>query len=85
METIKIQYNTTVYGVDGVQKIGGNKSDWIDLRAAKTTHLQKGDFALIPLGVRMKLPEGYEAHVIPRSSTFKQFKIIQTNPHAELM
>lgn len=82
METIKIQYNTTVYGVDGIQKIGGDKSDWIDLRASKTTHLQKGEFALIPLGVRMKLPDGYEAHVVPRSSTYKQFKIIQTNPHA---
>lgn len=85
METIKIQYNTTVYGVDGIQKIGGNKSDWIDLRASKTMHLQNGEFALIPLGVRMKLPDGYEAHVVPRSSTYKQFNIIQTNPHAELM
>lgn len=79
METIKIQYNTTVYGVDGIQKIGGDKSDWIDLRASKTTHLQKGEFALIPLGVRMELPDGYEAHVAPRSSTFKHFGIIMTN------
>ncbi len=55
------------------------KSDWIDLRAAKDVELKKGDFALIPLGVGMKLPEGYEAHVVPRSSTFKNFGIIQTN------
>ena len=27
----------------------------------------------------MKLPEGYEAHVVPRSSTFKNFGVIQTN------
>lgn len=79
METIKIQYNTTVYGVDGIQKIGGDKSDWIDLRASKTTHLQKGEFALIPLGVRMKLPDDYEAHIVPRSSTFKNFGLIQAN------
>lgn len=55
------------------------KSDWIDLRAAKEVELKKGEFALIPLGVAMELPNGYEAHVVPRSSTFKNFGIIQTN------
>lgn len=55
------------------------KSDWVDLRAAQTIELKKGDFALIPLGVAMCLPEGYEAHIVPRSSTFKNFGIIQTN------
>ena len=49
------------------------------MRAAKDVELKKGDFALIPLGVAMQLPEGYEAHVVPRSSTFKNFGIIQTN------
>lgn len=53
--------------------------DWIDLRAAETTKFKKGDFKLIPLGVAMELPRGFEAHVIPRSSTFKNFGIIQTN------
>ena len=47
------------------------KSDWIDLRAAKDVSLKKGDFALIPLGIAVRLPFGYEAHVAPRSSTFK--------------
>ena len=55
------------------------KSDWIDLRAAREMALKKGEFALIPLGVAMKLPQGYEAHIVPRSSTFKNFGIIQTN------
>lgn len=55
------------------------KSDWIDLRAAKEVEIKKGEFALIPLGVAMELPSGYEAHVVPRSSTFKNFGIIQTN------
>ena len=55
------------------------KSDWIDLRAAKDIELKAGDYALIPLGVAIKLPHGYEAHVVPRSSTFKNFGIIQTN------
>jgi dUTP pyrophosphatase len=53
--------------------------DWIDLRSAETVHLKKGEFHLIPLGIGMKLPEGYEANIVPRSSTYKNFKIIQTN------
>ena len=61
-----------------IQKI--KIGDWIDLRAAEPhIHLSKGEFKLIPLGVAMKLPKGYEAHIVPRSSTFKNFKIIQTN------
>lgn len=53
--------------------------DWIDLRSAETVHLKKGEFHLIPLGIGMKLPKGYEANIVPRSSTYKNFKIIQTN------
>ena len=41
--------------------------------------LKAGEFKLIHLGVAMQLPEGYEAHVVPRSSTYKNFGIIQTN------
>lgn len=55
------------------------KSDWIDLAAAETVTLKKGEFKLIHLGVAMELPEGYEAHIAPRSSTYKNFKIFQTN------
>lgn len=55
------------------------KSDWIDLRAAEDLRLKTGEFKLIPLGVAMELPKGYEAHVVPRSSTYKNFGIIQTN------
>ncbi|WP_432627784.1 dUTP diphosphatase [Brotaphodocola sp.] len=55
------------------------KSDWIDLRAAEDAKMKAGEFRLIPLGVAMELPKGYEAHVVPRSSTFKNFGIIQTN------
>lgn len=56
--------------------------DWIDLRASETIELKKGEFCLIPLGVGMKLPEGYEANIVPRSSTYKNFKILQTNSFA---
>lgn len=75
-KTIKIKYFT-----DKIEKLTyiDGKSDWIDLRAAEEVTLQKGEFKLIPLGVAMELPEGYEAHVVPRSSTFKNFGIIQTN------
>ena len=54
-------------------------SDWIDLRSAVNIDLLRGEYALIPLGVGMKLPKGYEAHIVPRSSTFKNYGIIQTN------
>ena len=56
-----------------------DNGDWIDLRAAETVELKAGEFKLIPLGVAMKLPKGYEAHIVPRSSTYKNFGIIQTN------
>ena len=56
-----------------------SKSDWIDLRVSEDVVLKKGEFKLIPLGIAMKLPEGYEAHVVPRSSTFKNFGVIMTN------
>ena len=55
------------------------KSDWIDLRAAETVELKAGEFKLIPLGVGMKLPAGYEALVAPRSSTFKNYGVLQAN------
>ena len=55
------------------------KSDWIDLRAARDISFEKGEFKLIPLGMAVKLPEGYEAHVAPRSSTFKNFGLLQVN------
>ena len=76
METIKIKYFSDE--IEKLRYIDG-KSDWIDLRAAKYFVLKKGEFALVPLGVGMQLPKGYEAHVVPRSSTFKNFGIIQTN------
>ena len=75
MNTIFIKYFTD--DIDKITKI--DKGDWIDLRAAETVEMKKGDFKLIPLGVGMKLPEGYEAHIVPRSSTYKNFGIIQTN------
>ena len=53
--------------------------NWIDLRSTITLHINEGESAVIPLGIAMELPEGYEAHVVPRSSTFKNFGVIQTN------
>lgn len=76
METIKIKYFT-----DKIEKLTyiDGKSDWIDLRAAESVDLKQGEFKLISLGVAMQLPQGYEAHIVPRSSTFKNYGIIQTN------
>lgn len=75
-KTIRIKYFTDK--IDRLASIGG-VSDWIDLRCAEETQLKAGEFKLIPLGVAMELPKGYEAHVVPRSSTFKNFGILQTN------
>ncbi|MEG2000739.1 MAG: deoxyuridine 5'-triphosphate nucleotidohydrolase [Evtepia sp.] len=73
---IKIKYFT-----DKIEKLVyiDGKSDWIDLRAAETVALASGTFRLIRLGVAMQLPKGYEAHMIPRSSTYQKFGLIQTN------
>lgn len=75
-ETIRIKYFS-----DQIEKLTyiENKSDWIDLRAATDVNLKKGEFVLIPLGVAMELPKGYEAIIAPRSSTFKNFGIIEAN------
>lgn len=75
-EIIKILYHS-----DKIEKLTyiDGKSDWIDLRAAERYELKKGEFALINLGISMRLPEGYEAHIAPRSSTFKKWGLIQTN------
>lgn len=75
-EQIEIKYFSSE--ISELEYIGG-KSDWIDLRASETVEFQTGEFKLIPLGVGMRLPEGYEAHVVPRSSTFKNYGLIQTN------
>ena len=76
MEKIIIKYRDD--SVHRLEYIGG-KSDWIDLASCEDIVLKKGESTLVPIGVAMKLPEGYEAHVVPRSSTFKNFGIIQTN------
>ena len=76
MEKIKIKYFTDE--IERLCYIDG-KSDWIDLRASERVELKAGEFKLIPLGVAMELPKGYEAHVVPRSSTFKNYGILQTN------
>lgn len=71
---IKVKYFTDIQKIEKI-----SKGDWIDLRAAKDMVLEAGDYACIPLGVAMELPKGYEAHVVPRSSTFKKWGILQTN------
>jgi len=71
---IPIKYHADI---DPLEKTA--KGDWIDLRAAEDVELKAGESKCISLGVSMKLPKGYEALVIPRSSTFKHWGIIQTN------
>ena len=79
MQKIKVKFFDKEVYPEGLQKIGGKKSDWIDLRAREDIKLEKGIFKLIPLGVAIQLPEGYEAIIAPRSSTYKNFFVLQTN------
>lgn len=72
---IKIKYFDS--SIQKVEKI--KCGDWIDLRAGKEINLIKGEYATIPLNVAMELPKGYEAIVVPRSSTFQSWGILQTN------
>ena len=74
METIRIKY------LRGVQKIERfNTGDWIDLRCAEDVTMKAGEYRMIPLGVCMELPHGYEALVAPRSSTFKKYGVLLAN------
>ncbi len=77
MEELQIKIKYFDEELEKIKKI--SVGDWIDLRAAKTIELKKDEFKLIPLGIAMELPKGYEAHIVPRSSTFKKFGVIQTN------
>lgn len=74
---MKIQIKYFDKDLERIEKI--EQGDWIDLRVSETVELKAGEYKLIPLGVGMILPKGYEAHIVPRSSTFKNFGVIQTN------
>ena len=74
---ILIKYHNK--NIDKIRTIeGGN---WIDLRSAETVELKAKDFKLISLGISVQLPDGYEANIVPRSSTFKNYGILQTNSY----
>lgn len=75
MKKIKIKYHNQ--NLIEIMRIP--LGDWIDLRASENVVLKQGEFKVISLGVSMKLPKGYEAHIVPRSSSFKKWGILQTN------
>ena len=77
MANLLIKYMRTDKSISPLEII--DKGDWIDLHLAETVHMSQGDFELLSLGVRIKLPEGFEAWVVPRSGTFKNFGILQAN------
>lgn len=72
---IKVKY----FDIESPIIVQSEKGDWIDLRAAETVEYKEGDFRLVRLGIAMELPEGYEAIIAPRSSTFKNYGVIMTN------
>lgn len=75
-KTMRIKYHSDE--IEKLEYIAG-KSDWIDLRVAENVTLQKGEFRLISMGISVQVPDGYEMLLAPRSSTFKNFGLIQTN------
>ena len=75
MNTVKVRYHHP--DLERIKKL--KVGDWVDLRAAENVRMKKGEFRLISLGVSMEAPPGYEIDIVPRSSTFKNFGIIQTN------
>ena len=78
-KAIKIKFFNDTYEGKNAIKVADKKCNWIDLRASEAVFIPQGSFRLIPLGVAMQLPEGYEALIVPRSSTFKNWGIIETN------
>ena len=74
MLTIQVRYHADIPPLEKLPQ-----GDWIDLRAAETVEMKAGEYRLISLGVSMRLPAGYEAHVAPRSSTFRRWGILATN------
>ena len=75
--TIRVRYESDAYDTQPITS--AHDGEWFDLRSAEDIHMIKGDFRMISLGVSMELPEGYEAHVLPRSSTFKHYGILLVN------
>jgi dUTP pyrophosphatase len=74
IKIIKIRY---LRDIKKIEKF--NVGDWIDLRAGKDVILKAGEYKMIPLGVAMELPHGYEALVAPRSSIFKKYGLMSAN------
>lgn len=72
--TIKVKYHKDI---DPLEQI--SIGDAIDVRAAKDIHLLCMQYTRIPLGFSCKIPDGYTALLLPRSSTFEKYGIIQTN------
>lgn len=72
MIDVKVKYND-------VPELDVTRGDWIDLTCSEAVSLKQGEFAIIPLGIAMQIPRGYEAIIVPRSSTFKKWGILQTN------
>lgn len=78
MADIKIKY----FNEDPILLTDIEQGDWIDIPLPQDLHLLGDPFKLVPLGIAMQLPKGYEAHVVPRSSTFMKYGLIQTNHQA---
>ena len=71
---IKVKYIRDILEIERFEQ-----GDYIDLRCGVDVTMEQGEYYQIPLGVAMELPEGYEALVVPRSSTFRKHGILMVN------
>lgn len=87
---IKVKYYNPICKIEN-----NKKGEWFDLKAdhgislygpfANTLNGKRDkrdvefDGSIISLGFAMQLPKDFEAHIVPRSSTYKEWGIIQRN------
>lgn len=74
IEEVKVRY---LPGAPHIEQVGWGS--WIDLYTYEDVTLKAGQREYISMGVAMQLPQGYEAILAPRSSTFKRYGLLQSN------
>ena len=71
-QTIQIKYGKNAFPLE-------RHGAWIDLAIPETIHMERGEFRILPFNISMKMPDGYEGHIVPRSSTCKNWGLLMAN------
>lgn len=72
MEDIIVRY------MEGASKLERHGA-WIDLACSEDVSMKQGDVRIIPFGINVKMPEGFEGIIAPRSSTCLKHGILMAN------